>query len=90
MNVHAGRDHWGLCQSVLLAGGGNQGGLVVGSCDRTGAYPSADPVDPTDVHATFFHRLGLDPEQPIHDLAGRPFPSAPIRSSLPISSRAGD
>jgi len=40
INGQAGRDHWGLCQSVLLAGGGIQGGQVYGASDRIGAYPS--------------------------------------------------
>src|SRR5207253_4532736 len=41
INAAAGRDHWGLCQSVLLAGGGIRPGQVVGSSDRIGAYPAA-------------------------------------------------
>src|SRR5262245_14391234 len=46
INRDAGRDHWGSCQSVLLAGGGVQGGRVVGASDRIGAYPTTEPVDP--------------------------------------------
>ncbi|HEX4610296.1 MAG TPA: DUF1501 domain-containing protein, partial [Urbifossiella sp.] len=34
INKDAGRDHWGSCQSVLLAGGHIQGGQVHGSSDR--------------------------------------------------------
>jgi hypothetical protein len=74
INANAGRDHWGLCQSVLLAGGGGRGGLVYGSSDRIGAYPASDPVDPVDVHATLYHCLGLDPGQTMYDPVGRPFP----------------
>jgi hypothetical protein len=74
INAQAGRDHWGLCQSVLLAGGGIRGGRVLGSSDRIGAYPASDPVDPVDVHATVHHCMGLDPAQTIHDNLGRPFP----------------
>src|SRR5580765_8048699 len=70
----AGRDHWGLCQSVLLAGGGIRGGQVHGSSDRIGAYPAADPVDPVDVHATVYQCMGLDPAQTINDHLGRPQP----------------
>jgi uncharacterized protein (DUF1501 family) len=72
INAAAGRDHWGSCQSVLLAGGGVKGGQVVGASDGIGAYPKADPVDPVDVHATVFRQMGLDPEQHIHDSLGRP------------------
>jgi hypothetical protein len=74
INKDAGRDHWGLCQSVLLAGGGIRGGQVYGSSDRIGAYPASDPVDPIDIHATMFHCLGLDPERTIYDPLRRPFP----------------
>src|SRR5262249_52956950 len=42
INSAAGRDHWGLCQTVLLAGGGIKGGQVYGASDRIGAYPVTD------------------------------------------------
>jgi hypothetical protein len=74
INKDAGRDHWGLCQSVLLAGGGIRGGQVYGSSDRIGAYPATEPVDPIDIHATMFHCLGLDPERTMYDALHRPFP----------------
>jgi hypothetical protein len=74
INSNAGRDHWGSCQSVLLAGGGVRGGQVVGASDKIGAYPATDPIDPTDVHATIYHLMGLDPEHLIHDHLRRPFP----------------
>lgn len=74
INKDAGRDHWGSCQSVLLAGGRIRGGRVLGASDRIGAYPSSDPIDPVDVHATMFQCLGLDPAQIIHDHLQRPYP----------------
>jgi hypothetical protein len=74
INKDAGRDHWGLCQSVLVAGGGIRGGQVYGSSDRIGAYPALDPVDPVDLHATVYHCMGLDPQQPLYDTLGRPSP----------------
>jgi Protein of unknown function (DUF1501) len=74
INAAAGRDHWGSCQSVLLSGGGIQGGRVHGASDRIGAYPALDPVDPVDIHATLYHCLGLDPDQLIHDNLQRPYP----------------
>jgi hypothetical protein len=74
INKDAGRDHWGLCQSVLLAGGGVNGGRVVGASDRIGAYPTADAVDPTDVQATVLRCMGLEPEQTMYDALRRPYP----------------
>ncbi len=84
INKEAGRDHWGLCQSVLLAGGGIRGGQVHGSSDRIGAYPASDPVDPVDLHATVYHCMGLDPEQLIYDNLGRPFPISTGRVIKPL------
>jgi hypothetical protein len=74
INGDAGRDHWGSCQSVLLAGGGIRGGQVHGASDRIAAYPATDPVDPVDVHATMFHCMGLHPEQQVLDNLQRPHP----------------
>jgi hypothetical protein len=74
INKDAGRDHWGSCQSVLLAGGGIRGGLVHGSSDRIGAYPASDAVDPVDIHATLYHVMGLDPARSVYDHLRRPFP----------------
>jgi hypothetical protein len=74
INAQAGRDHWGSCQSVLLAGGGIRGGQVIGASDRIAAYPATDPIDPVDVHATMYHCLGVNPEQIIHDHLRRPYP----------------
>lgn len=61
INNDAGRDHWPQCFSVVLAGGGIRGGQVVGASDSKGAYPSARPVTPADIHATVFTLLGYDP-----------------------------
>jgi hypothetical protein len=72
INAQAGRDHWGLCQSVLLAGGGIKGGQVVGASDRIGAYPVTDPIDPVDIHATVYHCMGLEPGQEMYDTLRRP------------------
>jgi len=74
INAAAGRDHWGSCQSVMMAGGGVRGGQVIGSSDRIGAYPATDPIDPVDLHATAYHLMGLDPERTIHDALNRPYP----------------
>jgi uncharacterized protein DUF1501 len=63
-----------LCQSVLLASGGIKSGRVHGSSDRIGAYPAMDPGDPVDIHATFYHCLGLNPGQVVHDHLRRPYP----------------
>jgi hypothetical protein len=72
INKNQGRDHWGACQSVVLAGGGIRGGQVYGASDRHAAYPKSDPVAPEDVIATMYHALGIPPESTIHDRENRP------------------
>ena len=72
INNAAGRDHWGSCQSVLLAGGGIRGGRLHGASDRIAAYPSSDPVDPVDIHATLYHCMGIHRDEVIWDSLQRP------------------
>lgn len=76
VNKDAGRDHWPPCQTVLMAGGGVRGGVLVGSSDRIGAYPLTEPHQPDDVMATVYHSLGFDPDTIIHDQLNRPMPIA--------------
>ncbi|HEY7154614.1 MAG TPA: DUF1501 domain-containing protein [Gemmataceae bacterium] len=63
INDKAGRDHWEHCYSALLAGGGVQGGRVVGSSDARGAHPHDHPVTPADIAATVQHAAGITSEQ---------------------------
>jgi hypothetical protein len=72
INKMVGRDHWGACQSVLLAGGGVRGGQVYGASDAHAAYPAEDPVRPEDLLATLYHAFGLEPETEIPDAGSRP------------------
>lgn len=55
----AGRDHWPVCYSAMLAGAGIKGGLVYGSSDKQGGYVQDSPVSPEDFGATLFHALGV-------------------------------
>ncbi|HEY2251325.1 MAG TPA: DUF1501 domain-containing protein, partial [Planctomycetaceae bacterium] len=73
-NPRAGRDHWGHCFSVALAGGGVRGGIVHGKSDGQAAFPVAGRVEPRDLLATIFHCLGHAPDTELHDTEGRPHP----------------
>lgn len=73
INKGAGRDHWPDCYTVLLAGGGIQGGAIHGASDALGAYPARDPVTPADLAATIYWRFGFDPSLFIHDKTSRPW-----------------
>jgi hypothetical protein len=74
INGAAGRDHYPNVYSVVLAGGGIQGGQVYGSSDSMGAFPQTQLCGPADVHATIFQALGVSPRAELRDMLGRPFP----------------
>ncbi len=73
INAQQGRDHWGMCYSALLAGGGIRGGQVVGASDKQAAYVKDKPVAPEDLLATIYHALGVSPESAIRDRENRPY-----------------
>lgn len=72
INPDAGRDHWAGVYTVVLAGGGIQGGRVHGASDEQAAYPARDAVGPWDISATLYHCLGISPEAEIQDRLNRP------------------
>lgn len=74
VNPAGGRDHWPQCYTTYFAGGGVQGGRVIGKSDPIGAVPAEDPYEPKDVVATIFRSLGLDLETELPGPGGRPFP----------------
>ena len=76
INTNAGRDHWGRCNSVVMAGGGVPGGQVFGASDRQAAYPTEDKVTQAEIAATIYHLLGLEAETRVHDRLNRPWPIA--------------
>ncbi|MFZ5833392.1 MAG: DUF1501 domain-containing protein [Planctomycetota bacterium] len=72
INNTAGRDHWPRVFSVMLAGGGIQRGLVLGSSDATAAEVEDLPVSPADLFATVYHLLGIEYEKKILAPGDRP------------------
>jgi Protein of unknown function (DUF1501) len=86
VNANGGRDHWTFCYSVMLAGAGIRGGTVYGASDSQAAYVKDNPVSTSDVCATIYECLGIDPDMTLPDRAGRPVPVAqggrPIREIL--------
>ena len=69
-----GRGHWGPCQTVMIAGGGVAGGRVIGSSDKSGAYPASDTQTPESFASTIYHALGIPRSAHWHDAADRPYP----------------
>ena len=76
VNARSGRDHWGRCNTIWMAGAGVPGGHMYGKSDKIASEPVADPVTPAQVAATLYHLLGLDPHTEIRDQLDRPFPIA--------------
>ena len=72
VNGRAGRDHWGSCNSVVMAGGGVPGGQVYGASDPQAAYPIANKVTQDDIAATMYHLLGYHPHDEVLDRLNRP------------------
>jgi hypothetical protein len=61
INRLGGRDHWPTGFSVVLAGGGIRGGVVLGKTDPEGGPRPEGPVKVADIHATILTAVGLDP-----------------------------
>ncbi len=72
INGNAGRDHWARAMSMVMAGGGIQGGQVIGKTDDKGQEPVDAPYTPDDAAYSFFHALGIDGHKEYHTPTGRP------------------
>jgi len=82
VNSTGGRDHWPNVFSAALAGGGIQGGRVVGSSDSHGGEPADNPKTPGDVLATMYRHLGIDTSAQYEDHAGRPHPVLQVGNAI--------
>ena len=71
INALRGRDHWPNSFSVLLAGGGVKGGLVLGASDADGAYVKERPITPEEVIHSIYMLLGIDPTKFLPSTSGR-------------------
>ena len=69
-NSAKGRDHWPYCYTGLMAGGGIARGAVYGKSDKTGSSPAENPVHPTELLATVYHALGVDPATMVNNHLG--------------------
>ncbi len=77
-----GRGHHRDCFSVWLAGGGFKAGHVHGATDEIGQYPTTDPVEVHDLHATILHQMGLDHERLTFRHAGRDFRLTDVHGNI--------
>ena len=71
-NAH-GRDHFGDCYSLWIAGGGFKGGHVHGETDDFCYNVVRDPVGVHDMQATILNQLGIDHTKLTYAYQGRDF-----------------
>ena len=63
LNGASGRDHYPGVSSVVIGGGGIEGGRVIGASDKLGYEIKKDPVSVPDLFATVFSACGIDPKK---------------------------
>ena len=71
-NSADGRDHWPYCYTSVIGGAGIKRGYVHGKSDKTGSAPTEDPVHPTEILATVYHAMGIDPQTIVHNHLNQP------------------
>jgi uncharacterized protein (DUF1501 family) len=71
-NSPDGRDHWPYCYTALIAGAGIRRGALYGKSDATGSSPIETPVHPTQIVATVYHALGIDPHTMVMNHLNQP------------------
>jgi len=78
LNSNGGRDHWAGCWTTLFAGGGVQGGRVIGESDAIASEPKTRPVHSRDIAATVLHSLGIASHQLIPESSYPAYEGKPI------------
>ena len=72
INPNTGRDHWPRNFNALLAGGGIQGGQVIGETAKDGMGIANDPVNIPDLFSTICKSLEVNPAKENMSPIGRP------------------
>ncbi len=85
INKDAGRDHWGPTNTVLFAGGGVQGGRVLGATDHIAGEVTDFRQTPANLSATMYSALGIPRDAHWTDAEGRPhavYQGVPIKGLM--------
>lgn len=72
VNPNLGRDHWPICWSLALGGGGIRTGQVVGKSDERGAQCVERQCSLGDVFATVYKAMGIQWDKEYITPIGRP------------------
>jgi hypothetical protein len=67
-----GRDHWSPVMSAMVAGGGMRMGQAIGASSPRGEYPASRRVTASQVLATLYRAIGIDPSITFPNNTGRP------------------
>jgi uncharacterized protein (DUF1501 family) len=67
-----GRDHWPEAGAAVIAGGGFRTGQAIGETDAQGGRSLGQPYTPSNVLASLYGHLGIDPAVTIPDRNQRP------------------
>ncbi|MBA62033.1 MAG: hypothetical protein CMJ76_06665 [Planctomycetaceae bacterium] len=72
INGNAGRDHWARSWSVVVGGGGINGGIAVGETNSDGTRVETEPYTSQDVMASVCKALGISLQTTFTSQNGRP------------------
>ncbi len=72
VNPRAGRDHYPKAFNAVVAGGGVQGGQVIGQTNAAGTEVTDRPVTVNDLFRTIYHTLEIDADHENMSRLGRP------------------
>ena len=72
INGNAGRDHWARSWSVVVGGGGMNGGIAVGATNDDGTRVETEPYTSQDVMASVCKALGISLQTTFTSNNGRP------------------
>ena len=84
VNGQAGRDHFPVAWTTVLAGGGSKGGQVVGKTGKDGTAVEDRPVPVPDFMATVCKALGIDYTKTYTARNGRPMPKV-AKEAKPVT-----
>ncbi len=74
VNARAGRDHWSMAQTIIMAGGGVKPGQVIGATDKHASSVTSDIVTVSDFLRTVNRLMGIDADRTYLGPLGRPVP----------------
>lgn len=75
---NGGRNHYGKCFSTVVAGGGFQGGKVIGASDEKGENPIARPVSPGNLLWSIYELSGINPKASLPNPENKPLTILPL------------